>query len=384
MSKSVLPPKPAAASSTLAAEWRAKLFALGVGTLVAILLAEIVLRIYNPIPLPLRGLQIVLPNNKQFVFDNHGTNSKLDRQVIVTANNLGFRGPNPPTDANSSLRIIAVGGSTTMCVALSDDKTWPARLDARLNASLRKHIWLNNAGLDGHSTFGHMRLLEQFVLDLQPDYVLLLVGINDVGRGDLNEFDWTMELASQSSFRRAVAKSHFLSTVQVIWRTWRAFDLGVGHLWELDLRTNASTTIDEDAINKVLTEHRRQYLPGYEARLERLVFMMRQRAIEPVLITQPAMYGETVDPETGIEIGPLVFGDKTAAQRWRELKLYNEATIRVGKAQGVLVIDLAGKLPKDSRLFYDWTHYTNGGAELVAEIVAAELVPFLARRDAAK
>jgi hypothetical protein len=81
--------------------------------------------------------------------------------------------------------------------------------------------------------------------------------------------------------------------------------------------------------------------------LERLIAVLRERSIEPVLITQPAMYGETVDPMTGVEIGPLVFGDRTAVQRWRELQLHNAATERVARTQGVLLIDLANTLPKD-------------------------------------
>jgi GDSL-like lipase/acylhydrolase family protein len=371
---------PAGTTPSPMAALKLKFLSAVAGIFIAILLAEVILRIYNPIPLPLRGLQIVLPSNKRLVFNNQNTNSKLDRQVVTTTNAVGFRGPNPPADPKAYLKIVAVGGSTTLCVMLADDKTWPARLDARLNAKLTKPVWLNNAGLDGHSTFGHMRLLEQFVMNLQPDYVLLLVGINDVGRDDLNEFDMRMELAHQSVLNRAVSESHFLSTLQVLWRSWRAFDVGVGHRWELDLKTNPSATIDDDAINKALIEHRLRFVPAYESRLIRLIVMLRERGIEPVFITQPVLYGETIDPETGVNIGPLTFGGKTAAQRWRELRLYNDATIRIGKLHNVLIIDLANKLPKDSKLYYDWAHYTNPGAELVADIVAAELVPFIATR----
>ena len=44
------------------------------------------------------------------------------------------------------------------------------------------------------------------------------------------------------------------------------------------------------------------------------------------------------------------------------------------------MIDLAREMPKDSRYYYDLMHYTNAGAERVADIVAAQLTPFLAAK----
>jgi hypothetical protein len=41
------------------------------------------------------------------------------------------------------------------------------------------------------------------------------------------------------------------------------------------------------------------------------------------------------------------------------------------------VIDLARELPKNSKYFYDYVHFTNEGAEVVAEIVFKNLYPWL-------
>ena len=40
-------------------------------------------------------------------------------------------------------------------------------------------VWLNNAGLDGHSTFGHEILLRSHIIKLKPDMIIFLTGIND-------------------------------------------------------------------------------------------------------------------------------------------------------------------------------------------------------------
>ena len=64
----------------------------------------------------------------------------------------------------------------------------------------------------------------------------------------------------------------------------------------------------------------------------------------------------------------------------RSLELYNDVTREVGRERGVLVIDLARQMPKNSTYYFDLMHYTNAGAAQVAEIIATHLTPFLARK----
>ena len=46
----------------------------------------------------------------------------------------------------------------------------------------------------------------------------------------------------------------------------------------------------------------------------------------------------------------------------------------------MLLIDLAAKMPKSSRYFYDTAHFTNEGCQLVAQIVEPHLTSFLAKK----
>ncbi|HEB89438.1 MAG TPA: SGNH/GDSL hydrolase family protein [Deltaproteobacteria bacterium] len=359
------------------------LLALGLGGIIALLLLEVGLRIYNPIPRTVRGRSITLPVNRSVIYTNPMKTSKVDRQVTVTRNRLGFRGPDPPDDLDAWLSVIAVGGSTTECRFLSDDRTWPALVAARLDA-VYDSVWLNNAGLDGHSTFGHMVLLEQIVLDLHPDYLLLLVGVNDVGRDDLSQFDLSIDPAAQSLRDRFIAASELLSTMQVLYRSLHASRLGLEHLRELDLTTVPRIPVDERAIAAAVRAHRTRFTEPYSKRLTRIVEMSRAAGSEPVLITQPVLWGETVDPTTGIDLGPLAYSGTNGATRWRVLEAYNDVTRRIGAEHGVLVIDAARRMPKDSRLYYDWMHYSNEGAAEMAGIVASELIPWIERRSALK
>ncbi len=49
----------------------------------------------------------------------------------------------------------------------------------------------------------------------------------------------------------------------------------------------------------------------------------------------------------------------------------------MASANGVTLIDLAKSMPKDSRYFYDYLHFTNEGAVRVGDIIYAGLASTL-------
>ena len=96
-----------------------------------------------------------------------------------TINALGFRGPMPPP-RKLAYRILAVGGSTTICTYLDDSEEWPHVLMEKMNAapeSLR--VWVGNAGVSGRTTVYHLVFLQWLPGVIDVDMVIFLVGIND-------------------------------------------------------------------------------------------------------------------------------------------------------------------------------------------------------------
>jgi hypothetical protein len=120
-----------------------------------------------------------------------------------------------------------------------------------------------------------------------------------------------------------------------------------------------------------------KYLKSYKARLVRLINLTRENQIDPVLITQPALHGGGIDDVTGVDLGRIRWGQTDGKTNWGILETYNEVTRRVGQRENVLVIDLARELPKSSRYFYDYFHFTNEGAKQVGDIVYRQLGPYL-------
>ena len=71
---------------------------------------------------------------------------------------------------------------------------------------------------------------------------------------------------------------------------------------------------------------------------------------------------------------PITITGKIA---WEILEKYNDVTRAAGADEGVHVVDLARKLSKDTKYFYDFWHYNNAGSQKVAEIIFADICPYL-------
>jgi hypothetical protein len=128
----------------------------------------------------------------------------------------------------------------------------------------------------------------------------------------------------------------------------------------------------------------RPALGGYASRLREIVRLSRSSGIEPIFVTQPLLVGETtdVDPLTQVNLGDVQLrpGDNGVFE-WRRVELYNDVTRRVAAESRVTLVELAHAMPKDSRLYYDFLHYTNEGAVRVGNIIADAVVPMLRDRS---
>jgi len=86
--------------------------------------------------------------------------------------------------------LRSMGRKTTVFqVDFSDGDSLPDFVEAAWSWQSGVDIWINNAGLDGHSTAGHLVLMREYIALMKPDVVIFLIGLNDVGRTDLNQFE---------------------------------------------------------------------------------------------------------------------------------------------------------------------------------------------------
>lgn len=363
--------------------WMLNAVALGFGCMLALLVAEGVLQLYNPFEVRIKGDTIVLPADRRYRFEQTSLPA-LDAEIVHTKNTLGFRGPEPPSDGlGNYLSIIVVGGSTTECFYLSDGKDWPAQLHNKLSSSFNR-LWINNAGLDGHSTIGHTVLIQDHIAERRPRLVLFLVGLNDQGR--LTDYDHTashfkgaLRLGSLEGFvKSASAYSEVAALSLNVYRYFRARSLGIPHE-KRDLLHGGTVPYAQDYVTQLLKQHE-SALTAFADRLRHLVHTTRKAGIDPVLITQPALFGDDLDPDTGVDLATVNVQGEAARTRWEVLQAYNAVTKKVAAQEDAFVIDLANTLEKRSSYYYDFVHFTNAGAERVATIIHRDLQPYLAEK----
>jgi len=356
--------------------------AVFLGLTLALVALEILLRVFQPVEYRVRGNKITLTPYKNYIFKNNKI-EKLDKVIYVSRNRMGFRGEPVSKDFGQSLTILTVGGSTTECIHISDGKTWPDILANKLKRRF-KAVWLNNAGIDGHSTFGHLVLLEDYLIQLKPKVVAFLLGANDQYLKDYGALDRKyLKKPAATSWQALVDRLTWHSEVANygvnLYRYALARRAGLVHA-DIDFARLKTIDVPDDRLKALLETHRGHYLKPYAQRLQKLIDLARGHGIEPVFITQPMIYGSVIDPVSGADLGRVDIGGISGKAAWEVLKLYNEVTAQVAAQNRVLAIDLANEMPKTSRYFYDTFHFTNEGCQAVAEVIFQHLAPFLAKK----
>lgn len=354
----------------------AEIALLAISLVAGLGLMEAGLRLWSPVEMRVKGGDSInLPYFKRYRIENSG-NPKLDPVITTSRNSLGFRGAEPPAAFEQALSVVAVGGSTTESFYVSDGGTWPELVGKSLAPGFDR-LWVNNAGLMGHSTFGHLVLMRQHVVPLKPKVALFLVGINDRTRTGLNDNEADMQRSRRGAVTQWLLRNSELASLA--WNLHRA-------LLATKLGTDATGT-DYAALPKVaatpeqaaaaLAAHGEDRRAAYADRLRQLVTMSREAGILPVLITQPAVYGPAMDDVTGVDLGLMQAEPVNGAVAWQLLEIYNDVTRLVAAETGTELIELARALPKSTRYYYDLIHFTPAGSAKVAEIVGARLCPVL-------
>jgi lysophospholipase L1-like esterase len=271
---------------------------------------------------------------------------------------------------------------------MTDGKTWPALIGQKATESF-KHVWVNNAGLDGHSTFGHTVLMKDFIIHIKPKVVLFLVGINDLWAKTSNAYDsnlkndLTLNYHSIKGFLRTAGNySEVVALAYNLYRYSKKIPFPYTDTQEIDLEKMKRAEIPRDNELEIIREKhhefKEKYEKAYRSRLKQLIKTSRENNIQPILLTQPALYGDVVDDVTKINLGSTeIENGENGNIAWKSLEHYNDVTRAIGLEQNVLVIDLASEMPKSTKYFYDFIHFNNDGSEKVAEIVYNRLLPYL-------
>ncbi len=329
---------------------------------------EFFLHFYNPFTGRVKNGDIILPKNAKYEVQNISI-SGLDTHLLHTKNSIGFRGPELPTDTNTT-KIICMGGSTTECFYLNDGKDWPNRV-AQEFAANNKKIWLNNAGMDGQSAFGNLVMLKQHIVQLKPNYILLMCGLNDIGLNAAGKYD----MAEKNWFKKAYDFLELPATIVNIIRADKAKKVGLNHQF-LDIQKAEKLELSDTQILQRIAQEQ-PLLENYKKRIEEIVKICNENKIKLVFISQTILFADEQDMYTGIALGNIKTGEINGRTQALLLKQYNKANYDIATANNLAFINLSARLPKDSRFYYDGYHFTNDGAELVSKFIYEEIKDYI-------
>ncbi|MEO6314790.1 MAG: SGNH/GDSL hydrolase family protein [Chitinophagaceae bacterium] len=359
--------------------WNRLIYA-GYITVITIIALEILLRFFYPFQKTIAGGKWQLSTNITYQLRNI-KNQRVDPMVINKRNSIGFRGENPAGDMNARFTLLTVGGSTTACTALDEGKTWTDRLGRHLNKTFTS-VWINNAGLDGNSTYGHIKLISNYlsVLPFKPKVIVFLIGVNDIDRDDISLEDapetkgfakknmqWLENKSATVHFFRDLERSLYPIEIFKNNGNWNFTNFKAVYL---------SQSYMDSAITK-----QDSLLQAFKKRLYHLTAACYKMNILPVFVTQPLVFGNGTLHGGNPAIDFHVFNnDENGQLFWKKLTLFNDVTTKVSQEEKIHCIDLATLMPKDTLYYYDSMHYTNEGAEKVSRIIYEDLNQYLSEK----
>lgn len=359
------------------------------GCFLAFIAGEIILRIYNPLPLPYKN-SLFLRNSYTIRLKNTKGLNDIDDTIVVNKNQCGFRGPE--LGSQYKTKILFVGGSTTECLCVSDGKDWPGQVGKKLN-EMDPTIWVNNAGMGGNSTYGHLILMDHVVKKISLDYACFMVGINDARIRTIRQEDKGMFAYFDGGWRsKLLACSRLMQTIKFLIGVKEAYRWGINDQ-KVDFKSIEILSQDKDSIQNEIKKLQKLIIrsdEAYEKRIQQLIDLCNRHHIKPVFIAQTTAFG-FLDPGTGKDLSGFmkvksnseitgVYGKYAQEQN----SFYNDLTRKICIRNKLDFIELDSLIRKDSRNFYDFVHLNNKGCSEVAKIITPELIRILIRDNKMK
>ena len=296
-----------------------------------------------------------------FEYDHLGKRGKpYARYLKWQMNSLGLRGPELRP---GSRRIGVVGSSETFGLYERPGGEWPRRLESLLNqAAAHPPVDVVNFALPGMLLSTFQRRLAQWVELVRPHAVVFYP--SPTGYLYYHE--------AQSPEARQAPKQR--PELRITARAQQVLKDVLPDRIENWLRKRQARRIFA-ATAQVMESAPESLIDSYRADVAAVVGELRQRGIEPVLVTHATYFGARVDPsERAMMIAWRKFYPMLKEDGFLNLEARaNDALRAVASAERVALVDAAARMPSGTEYFADFVHFTDRGAELFAAMVAEAL-----------
>jgi lysophospholipase L1-like esterase len=233
---------------------------------------------------------------------------------------------------------------------------------------------VQNAGLDGHSTRGHLLMMETVVPRISPDMVVLLVGVNDLSYS-INERHY---LFGNPNERTGLGYYLYAkSRLAQLLYTWYQVYVHKAPVVRPERVGSPEGYYPKPLLDPTpLPESLESILPSlgeFRSNVRLIIKRAREINVTPVFLTQPLLFDDTPYWE-GIAWTAYWLGRQkysiSAATFYKMQTIFNKALLEICEAEEVPCFDLNSALPHDQKYFYDSAHFNEAGAARVAEEVS--------------
>lgn len=282
-------------------------------------------------------------------------------------------------DDPSQIDLLTVGGSTTDLRYISDDSTWQNVLQKQF-ASIGTPIVVANAGVDGQSTFGHIKDFDwwfPYVPGLKPGYILFYIGLNDFYKykdenSDYNALVYPGRHSLVAAIRENSALWHLARTIRGAYRA--TVVLKLGHR-KVDFAM-VQWTREPLQNNYVFMSSR---LDAYAQRLRILVDRTRNLNSKAIFVTQPSrQFRPTQSGVQGrADVSTYEGRQINGVDYYNIMRQFNDVMEAVCRETNTFFIDLAAQSGWEDGDFYDFAHMTPRGARKLGLYLFEKLRPIV-------
>ena len=348
----------------------APILIISLSCLMGVAAVEVALRIVNSNDPWAQTSEANILRNRQFSYDISQLYESDTLSVNYVRNQYGLR---DTCESPAEIQILTIGGSTTDQRYVAFNSTYQTIIEERMKMYSDAFGCVSNAGVDGHSTWGHLYSFEHWfplIPGLKPNIILLYVGVNDANFLRASSPNTGYDTPSTVGVKGFLKRFEIVKALQPIYRLLRqqsnnASAAYAGH--------SPTPFADDDYIVNVMNEKTEllseQNAFAFRSRMGSLLSEIHSLGATPLCVTQPHRFVKEKDGETwGVE---NVLGEGFSGIDYDySIRKLNDV---ISDLCGSNTVDLYSHEFSDSH-FYDGVHTTASGSEEAGKMIAEFII----------
>jgi lysophospholipase L1-like esterase len=316
---------------------------------------------------------ITLPVKMNEVIDVQSGLPGITGRQEITTDELGFR-VTRDIDYNdkTTLRIFAIGASTTAQMYLDDHATWTHRLQEQLDAALDDDVEVINAGVSGLRNKHHVETLKR-AIDMNADAIILVAGINNWNWQIKEHFANIDPInTGQPPINRLHLKHTMLGQVLRALKQLGQTRPPAPGAPETRIVKGEFYAPLRGSLNRPtgVTYHPDQVSEDFSNNLKRFSKLCHDAGIPCVIVLQATGYQDSADADfrDGMWMTPPYQNYTVAMSSLVEISdLYNGYLVEFAEERGDIICDPRDAMRASYEHFYDDCHFNTDGAAAFAE-----------------